>query len=271
MVWIDTVNSAQTVAVNITKVTSGKICGHAEGVIHNKALPCLSVVQAIHGNYDIALNGGQTMNTGEMGVFIAPSGVQQTIGHHDGKDGVMHAHWAFINATVNGRNELDFSFHFPTLLPAQHNERVFELLNKIAQEESYCLRYAATYCLLDILMQYAIQQPEEDEAMSAIRAFVQANFTKKIQANEIAEAIHCSSAQVFRYVKRYFGLSPANYVNLVRLQNAALALECSNAPVTEIAYDVGFNDLPYFSNLFRRKFGRSPQQYRLNVQRVKDN
>lgn len=249
--------------INILDISTEQLSGSYEGIVHTKSLPCLSVVQATLGSYDIALDGGNAVNTGEMGVFVAPSGAMQTITHHDGSGGIMQAHWAFINATADGGQEMDLVFRFPLILPAAYNAQVFSLLNDIAHRDSCCLRYAAAYQLLDILLRCGERITDRAPVKHAIRSFVQENYTRRIRAGDIAEAIHCSPAQVFRYTKRYFGLSPANYINLVRLQNAALALECGDGAIKEIAFDCGFDDMQYFSRLFRQNFGRSPKQYRL--------
>jgi AraC family cel operon transcriptional repressor len=65
-----------------------------------------------------------------------------------------------------------------------------------------------------------------------------------------------------RTMRGLTGLTPTDYVNRARLDHAALQLRMGQAPVTQIAYDSGFENLSHFFHLFRRRFGISPAGYR---------
>ncbi|MBQ3824058.1 MAG: hypothetical protein II808_02495, partial [Clostridia bacterium] len=82
---------------------SGFSSDNVEGIRHSKALPFLSIVQAVEGHYGISLNGGREYDTGEGGFFIAPTNAAQTITHHvDEKTGTMTARWVFMNVRLDG-------------------------------------------------------------------------------------------------------------------------------------------------------------------------
>ena len=55
--------------------------------------------------------------------------------------------------------------------------------------------------------------------------------------------------------------SANDFIRVIRLKRAAQLLEKRSATVTEIAYEVGFNNPAYFAECFRKQFGRSPSQY----------
>lgn len=69
-----------------------------------------------------------------------------------------------------------------------------------------------------------------------------------------------------RSFKRRFakatGIAPLEYVHTLRLEEAKHSLEISDAPVEQIANDVGYEDASFFGRLFRRKVGLTPAQYR---------
>ena len=48
----------------------------------------------------------------------------------------------------------------------------------------------------------------------------------------------------------------------IRIEKACELLETTTRTVMEIAYDVGYQDMKYFYELFRRQKGISPKQYR---------
>jgi AraC family cel operon transcriptional repressor len=71
-----------------------------------------------------------------------------------------------------------------------------------------------------------------------------------------------SPEHVARRMRALTGLTPTEYVNRARLDHAALQLRTGQVPVTQVAYDSGFENLSHFFHLFRRRFRTSPSAYR---------
>jgi AraC-like DNA-binding protein len=72
-----------------------------------------------------------------------------------------------------------------------------------------------------------------------------------------------SSYHFLRSFKAVTGVTPHQWLLRARLRAAAEKLAASKMPVTDIALDVGFDDLSNFIRTFRAEFGASPRQYRL--------
>ncbi len=233
-----------------------------EQITHHKVLPCLSVVQADKGSYDIGLNDGPMKNTGEGGAFVAPAGARQCITHHNGDGGQMKAHWVYMDVMVNQFYRLEELYEFPLLLPNTAASEISEWIERIRCAEELCERYAAAYRLVGLLLRCAVPIREPEPNQVQLQQYVAAHFRERITAGELAAVIHCSLPQLFRYSRKFFGMSPANYVNAIRLQNAARLLESTGMQIKEAAFSSGFDDVAYFSRLFRKTFGASPSQYR---------
>jgi AraC family cel operon transcriptional repressor len=71
-----------------------------------------------------------------------------------------------------------------------------------------------------------------------------------------------SQEHLTRQFKRYYHETPTEYINNLRLQEAEALLLNSSESVADICYKVGFNNMSYFSYLFKKKNGVSPQNYR---------
>ena len=241
----------------------GRFSENVEGVHHRKSLPCMSIVQSVAGSYDIALGGGSYCSTGQGGVFFAPSDVQQDIVHHNCSDGFMQAQWVMLYCTVNGKYRFEDIFECPMILPQQYSERINKDIQCVLDGD-LGTKYAAGYDLIQILIDNATEKPVPDVIEEAIRQYVFAHFSENIKSQDIANFLHVSVAQVYRYTNRFFATSPANYINRVRLQNALKLLHDPSVQIKQAAVASGFTDLAYFSRLFKATFGDSPRSYLKN-------
>ena len=71
-----------------------------------------------------------------------------------------------------------------------------------------------------------------------------------------------SPEHVARVVRATLGITPSEYVNRRRIEQAAFQLRMTARPVTEIAFDVGYENLSHFFHVFRRLSGTTPGGYR---------
>ncbi|MGB5558212.1 MAG: AraC family transcriptional regulator [Paracoccaceae bacterium] len=74
-------------------------------------------------------------------------------------------------------------------------------------------------------------------------------------------------AHVSRTMQRYFGETPSDYVNRIRMSHAAMALTGTSDPLAEIAAECGLPNLSHFHRLFRAQHGLPPAEYRRKFQK----
>lgn len=77
-----------------------------------------------------------------------------------------------------------------------------------------------------------------------------------------ARAARVTDAHFSRLFKARIGLGYAAYVQMHRLNVAARHLLTDTAPVSQIAYRVGFSSAAHFSTAFAEQFGLSPRTFR---------
>jgi len=77
---------------------------------------------------------------------------------------------------------------------------------------------------------------------------------------DLAKKLIISDSQLYRKTKAITGKSPAVFIRSIRLQHAKEMLTISDKTVSEVAYDVGFNDPSWFSRAFKDEFGFSPSE-----------
>jgi AraC family L-rhamnose operon regulatory protein RhaS len=79
----------------------------------------------------------------------------------------------------------------------------------------------------------------------------------------MAAACGLSRSQFSTYCKQITNMTPIEYLRHCRMQAAVKQLERDpEAPITQIAFDCGFNSSQYFASVFRDHFGCAPTDYR---------
>ena len=79
---------------------------------------------------------------------------------------------------------------------------------------------------------------------------------------ELADRVHFNPSYFSSVFKQHFGVSYVNYLNDIRLKNAAERLHSTREPVGQLAQSLGYQNTTYFIKLFRRKYGITPNEYR---------
>lgn len=80
--------------------------------------------------------------------------------------------------------------------------------------------------------------------------------------NELAHALGTSRSQLHRKLKALTDLSTSNYINSIRLTEAKKLLLTTDLSISEVAYQVGFSTLKYFTTVFTKTYQVSPKSYR---------
>jgi AraC family transcriptional regulator of adaptative response / methylphosphotriester-DNA alkyltransferase methyltransferase len=106
-----------------------------------------------------------------------------------------------------------------------------------------------------------LRLPDEDWVAS-IADWIDRHYNEPITLGALADLFHGSPYHLQRTFKRIKGLSPAEYIQHVRMAKAMNALASTNKPVTSIAAEVGIPNAAHFATLFQRKTGLSPTAYR---------
>lgn len=101
-------------------------------------------------------------------------------------------------------------------------------------------------------------------------AFIQENYADKLTLEDIADAAAVSTRECLRCFRSAIDRSPIEYLTDYRLQMAMKLLETTELSVTEIALRTGFGGSSYFSKMFRRTYGTTPNAHRKTVRALRE-
>ncbi len=86
------------------------------------------------------------------------------------------------------------------------------------------------------------------------------NYMSNISIGDLAKKCAVSETTFRRNFTKLKGMSPVSYRNDLRLKHAYNFLMSGLYSVSEVMEMVGFNELPYFSRSFKKKFGITPME-----------
>jgi len=112
------------------------------------------------------------------------------------------------------------------------------------------------------------QRQHEDEEILRAQSYIEQNYNSNISVEEIAEKTHMSKRNFIRRFKKATQNTPLEYLQRVKVEAAKKALEKSSLNISELMYDVGYNDAKTFRQIFKRVTGLTPQDYRNKYSRA---
>ncbi|HUR92548.1 MAG TPA: AraC family transcriptional regulator [Gemmatimonadaceae bacterium] len=129
--------------------------------------------------------------------------------------------------------------------------------------EGLLLELLATLARDVIPVRGAAIQPWLREADDIIREL----YASQIALSGVARAVGVAPATLARSYRSAFRLTVGERIRQLRMERAVRDLLESEEPLSSIALRAGFYDQSHFTNLFRRRFGVTPAQYRLASRR----
>ncbi len=92
--------------------------------------------------------------------------------------------------------------------------------------------------------------------------YIKNNYHTTVRISDIAGYVCLNRSYLYTLFVRHLSMTPMEYLNTFRLTKACELLTLTDYPVGSIAISCGYNDPMAFSKTFRRKYGKTPSQYR---------
>ncbi|GAA0526519.1 helix-turn-helix transcriptional regulator [Chitinophaga japonensis] len=100
-----------------------------------------------------------------------------------------------------------------------------------------------------------------EKEMQQLASYVADNLEKPLTAALLAGKMGLPLQVTEREFRKLFQQTIRSYIHDQRMKRAKLLLAAGKMPVTDVAYTVGFADVAYFSNAFKKQFGITPTGY----------
>ena len=240
----------------------------------NIRLPDCKLFYLEKGRMDYMINGQPfTFLSGDF--IMIPPGIPHSYRVYDGDENILH--WAHFELEKE-RGDIFKECFFPYYVNLKKDERYileqFETLFKDYKEEKTLNDVRTASCILNLVTLFLSRctvtehkETNEQDQFDLIIEYINQNFAEQISIDELAKQTNYSRNHFVIKFKNKTGSPPLKYINLLRLENVKALLHNSEEPINKIMEKSGFMDFAYFSKLFKKYVGVSPQKFRNQMQK----
>ena len=142
----------------------------------------------------------------------------------------------------------------------------------ISDRDTLAVSQKAEQSVLDLLrwanylLNQAFQMEDEVQQskslVSQIKEYIRLHYPENIGRNEIGEYFHMVPEYLAKVYKKKTGQTLKDSINEYRIEQAKIKLKNTDERIIDIAMECGFDNVSYFSTLFKKITGSSPNDYR---------
>lgn len=159
---------------------------------------------------------------------------------------------------INGQTNISLQKKMVDFLTMNESQKIVgltDILLTIAAQKQYSF-----LCSIGYAHQY---KSNDIEKIDAVYDYVLDNYMNDLSVKDIAARCNMNTAAFCRYFKKKTGKTFKDFMNDIRLGNAARLLLKGDLNISEIAFSSGFNNPSYFNRLFKRKTSLTPKHYQM--------
>ncbi len=161
------------------------------------------------------------------------------------------------------------------LIPCkEEGKKVYEIFSSIVEEFGSDNLYART--LADSMASYFIikllrllegkieivHDVNINRQVDYIKSYIDGNYSTDIKLEELSSLAYMNKFHLIAEFKQAYRVTPIEYLILKRIEVSKGLLISTNHSMETIAHIVGFNSQSYFNQVFRKKVGFTPSQFR---------
>lgn len=164
----------------------------------------------------------------------------------------------------------DFSYEGGWWLSYEESDRlrlessVKHLKKAIVEHQTQCI---IEHFFRDILLTACTDAAETCDASTKVACeYMVQNLQRSITLQELAQLSDCSVQTLISRFKRYYGKTPTKFLTDLRIRKAKALLLNTTSSVSQISEHCGYENVYYFSNVFKKETGISPLRFRQGYQ-----
>lgn len=102
----------------------------------------------------------------------------------------------------------------------------------------------------------------DTDLLSSVIEIIEHNIQEpELHVGTLCKELNIGRTILAEKIKGITGMTPREFIESIKMKHAAQLLKNGNMRISEIAYELGFNDPKYFTLRFKKQFGKSPSEY----------
>ncbi len=166
-------------------------------------------------------------------------------------------------AFIGNVNQAALTWLYEHNIPAgvlMESERQYTVFCRAADSVDDTLEWLRQ--MIDVLKKQISVVEEENQTINILKNYIREHLDEKLSREQLASIVYLSPGYVTRLFKQETGVSLFDYIVTCRVERAGELLCQKDIPVGDIAQMVGYDNFSYFSELFKKRTGLSPSDYR---------
>lgn len=228
-------------------------------------------IVVLSGNLIEVLNGEEYLLSKYSMHFLRPQDCHYFIGNNKKNTNMLRNIAIEKNLFEKYIKEFDFldldSIYIPTTISPNIFESYIEKTNQL-----FDLRYSEKtrqFILQSIVFDLLFAIKINKIHIKDIPAWLKKTYEQTIKDNNFLKGLDelilvsgKSQEHLTRAFKKYFSITPTEFLNKKKLEYAAKLLTNTNLKIIDILYESGFDNVSYFNRLFKNQFTMKPSEYR---------
>ena len=142
-------------------------------------------------------------------------------------------------------------------------EGVPEMVTAVPEEKSELeLKTVWNHAYIDLKPSGTAITSMDEKLINHAVKYVEDNIARSdLSVEELSKELGMSRVHLYKKLLAITGKTPIEFIRIIRLKRAAQLLRGSQQNISEIAYQVGFNNPKYFSRYFKEEFGILPSAF----------
>lgn len=107
-----------------------------------------------------------------------------------------------------------------------------------------------------------LRETDAQRRLKQIEIYIICNYKRDISIDDLAQHVGMNRSSLCTFFKHHSGKTIITYLNEHRLSVACHLLRQTSLTIQQVCYESGFNDVPHFCRVFKRKYGVTPKECR---------
>lgn len=158
---------------------------------------------------------------------------------------------------------------YPVIPKDKINNETFYALHHINPDSNFEIKFSWTCIILSGFLSHLTLKQEHripvQDMTYKITQYIQQNFQQNITRDSLAEMFNVSKYYISRIFAQKFKMNLRTYLGIIRTEYAATLIRTTDATLTSISRDSGFDSLRTFNRVFKEIYGIPPIEYKNNI------